>query len=278
MIDTMLANGRLQPRHRGVYTVGHCAHTEFDRETDALLACGEHCLLSHHSGAALWRFRPRSVNRPIDVTIVGREGSRQHSGIRVHRSRTITAKDVRIERGLPVTSPARTFLDIAADLSPREREVALDEALATNIMRLSELIELLGRANGHTAAPPMRALVQQRTHSTLTRSAANERFLGLARAAELPPFETNVLLYGFEADFFWRAARVATEVDSFQWHNTRTAYHRDRKKARVFADHDILLTPITWELMDTEPFAIVARLSRQIAERTATRTRQDDAA
>ena len=46
--------------------------------------------------------------------------------MRVHRSRILEANDVRIRHGLPVTSPARTLLDIAPTATYRQLELAFD--------------------------------------------------------------------------------------------------------------------------------------------------------
>ena len=49
----------------------------------------------------------------VDVTVAGGQTGKP-KGVHVHRTRRLDAQDVRIHRGLPVTSPARTLLDNAA--------------------------------------------------------------------------------------------------------------------------------------------------------------------
>lgn len=63
----------------------------------------------------------------IHVT-VQRDRRPSLAGVRIHQSRRLTAADLRIRAGLPVTSPAQTLLDVAPMLSDRRLELALVRA------------------------------------------------------------------------------------------------------------------------------------------------------
>lgn len=153
MVRHRLRTGHLIRIYRGVYAVGHLARIELARETASLLVCRDGALLSHHSAAALWRIRPSTADaEPVEVLVLGSESARQ-PGILCHRTRTLHPRDVRIRQGLPVTSPARTLLDITPDLSTRELEWTLDEALTSRIMSNSQLGELLARNQTRRGTP-----------------------------------------------------------------------------------------------------------------------------
>jgi hypothetical protein len=51
---------------------------------------------------------------PFEVTV---RALRKRNGIKVHRSRALTRRDITRQHGIPVTSPARTVLDIAPRLT-----------------------------------------------------------------------------------------------------------------------------------------------------------------
>jgi hypothetical protein len=104
--------------HRGVYAVGHTAPTPLAAETAALLACGEHAVLSHGTAARLWRLLDDDT---IHVTIRGRHGPRP-DGVHVHRTNRLTRGEVKVVEGLPVTSPARTLADLGATVHRRTLE------------------------------------------------------------------------------------------------------------------------------------------------------------
>ena len=120
-IARRVADGRLRPLHRGVYLVGPIE----DDWTDAMaaaLACGPGAVVSHHAAAAIWGLRP--WNGPIDVTTTRRLRRRQ--GIRVHRTRCLDARDITRRHGIPLTTPARTLLDLAAHLDQRSLARAIE--------------------------------------------------------------------------------------------------------------------------------------------------------
>lgn len=121
-----VATCRLHPVHRGVYLVGHAVMPPLAAETAAILACGDGTDLSHHSAAALWILRPASPAE-VFVTVAGRNPGRR-PGVHVHRVRCLDPADRTRRHGLPVTTPARTILDLAAVSSMRETERAYGEA------------------------------------------------------------------------------------------------------------------------------------------------------
>jgi hypothetical protein len=267
MIARRVAGGSLVPLHGAVYAVGHAAPVPLGDETAALLACGHGAVLSHLTAAAVWGLLP-AAEGPIHVTVPAGSGVRGREGITAHRSRTLSPDDVAFHEGLPIVSAARALLEIAALGGRSELERALDEGLACRRTTRAQVAAVLARSGRRPGARGLAALLGARSAGTgVTRSRANARFLAIVRAAGLPEPEANVRLLGFEADFYWPQARVAVEVDGYQWHASRRAFERDRRKDAAFADGEISLTRLTWEQMDTGALAIAARLSRLIAER-----------
>ena len=86
----------------------------------AVLACGPDAALSHQSAAALWRIVARWPSAPH----VTAPRDRRHPGIHVHRS---THVDATTHYGIPVTTPARTLVDLADVLTPRQLTRAVNE-------------------------------------------------------------------------------------------------------------------------------------------------------
>jgi predicted transcriptional regulator of viral defense system len=125
-VGRRVAAGRLHRVHRAVYAVGHPVLGAHGRWLAAVLACRPGAVLSHASAGALWEIRPSAAER-IDVTLPG-AGRPRAPRLRVHRARGLGTEDVTTRRGIPVTSPERTILDLAASLSERELEKVLDRA------------------------------------------------------------------------------------------------------------------------------------------------------
>ena len=116
-ITRRVADGRLHRLHRGVFLLGPLTGP-WTKEMAAVLACGEIAVLSHRSAAALWRIR-RAWLGPPEVTVV-EGGSRGRPGLRIYRTTRLDPRETRRREGVPVTSPARTLLDLAAVTDERD--------------------------------------------------------------------------------------------------------------------------------------------------------------
>src|SRR3954470_14722257 len=112
-IKHRVAEGRLQVLHRGVYAVGHRALRREAWWMAAVLAGGPGAALSYRSAADLWRIRPSSRTR-IDVSVPRHR--RTTPRLELHKVE-LQPDEVITERGIRVTTPARTLLDLASVLT-----------------------------------------------------------------------------------------------------------------------------------------------------------------
>jgi very-short-patch-repair endonuclease len=264
-IEHMIATGSLHPKHAGVYAVGHQTEVEFGAETAALLASREGAVLSYVSAGALWKICPPPRARTeVDVTVLdGR--TRWTPGIRTHRTRRLERLDVRVHKHLPVTSPARTLLDLADVLRPRQLERALDEALALRLVRLAQVAQAIERLPGRRGARALAALVDPRRPSSRTLNDGEETLLGLIRAANLPEPQVNAPFGEFTIDFYWPEHKVALELDGYPYHSTRTAFERDRRKDAAFKAAGIDGNRVSYDQIECEPLAVIARVAQRLA-------------
>ena len=253
--------GLLTPLHRGVYLWGGCIALPGGRELAACLACGRPSYGSHTSAGALWEMiAPRSG--PVEMTVSGEARSR--TGIRVHRTRSLPAADVADVRGIPVTAPARTLLDLAASLDEDELQRALSEAFARQLVTERELISVLARGRGHPGAATLRALLDAPSAHSVTRSHAERRLLGLLSQAGLPVPRTNVRVGGYLVDAFWPKHKLIVEIDGFAVHGHRGAFERDRRRDQRLVAAGFRIMRITWLQLTGQPMLVVANLARAL--------------
>jgi hypothetical protein len=146
-------------------------------------------VLSHRSAAAHWGLLA-SEQGHIDVTAMrARHGT---PTLRVHRSRSLNARDTTIHHGIPTTTVARTLLDLAATTRPDRLERALAQAQRLQLYDHNAIQDVITRTNGHRGRTPLtRATASE---PKLTRSEAEALFLKLARQAGLPEPLTNLTL------------------------------------------------------------------------------------
>ena len=266
-IDRRLAVGRLNRLHRGVYALGPIAVPEA-AEMAAVLACGEGAVLSHRSAAALWHLLPQPAKQgPIDVT-VPRSRSTHRPGIRIHRAGSLRPDEATKLRGIPITTPARTLLDLAAIVTLRELEQATAQALARSLARRSALLSLVAGHRGRSGTRSLRALLDAHERPALTRSEAEERLLAVIRKAQLPTPDVNVRLGPYEVDFLWRDAGLVVEVDGFAFHSDRVRFEADRRRDGELAARGFTVIRVTWRQIAEEPEAVLARLARALARST----------
>jgi very-short-patch-repair endonuclease len=252
-VSHRLREGRLVRRHRGVYQVGPVA-SPLAAEMAAVLACGHGAALSHHTAAALWGLRP--AHPEMHVTIPGR-AIRAPRGVRTHQTLSLRAA---VHRGLPLTTPARTLLDLTSHLSPTELARAAEQAQVLRPTSAAELRAQTGRgATRLSAALP--------AEPSLTRSEAEQRLLELIRSAGLPAPETNVRIAGHEVDLVWRDAKLIVEVDGYAYHSSRAAFERDRVRDADLMQAGYRVLRVTWLQLTRTPRAVVARLATLLGVR-----------
>ncbi|MEX2284216.1 MAG: DUF559 domain-containing protein [Gemmatimonadota bacterium] len=262
VIDRRVRANRLRKVHRGVYRVGPLVAPR-SCELAAVLACGPHALLSHRNAGTLWQLLPADAETaPIDVSVSrGNRGRRPN--IRMHRVSLSADDDTNLE-GIPVTSVRRTILDLAALLGGRDLERALAQAERLHRLDRSTLRSMATSHAGRPGAPVLRGLLQNEAGPALTRSEAEERFLGLIRKAQLPAPETNVQLGEYEVDFLWRREQLVVEVDGFAFQSSRQNFETDRRRDARLTARGLSVMRVTWRQVVHEPEAMVARLAQSL--------------
>lgn len=182
---------RLHPIHRGVFAVGHTRLSRLGRWMAAVLACGPGAVLSHASAAALWQIKDSNKGK-TDVTV--RPGAKRRRGIDVHRS-SLPFDEVTNHDGIPVTTVARTILDVAATAGPAQIERMLREAEYLCLDDAVGVDALLARYPNRPGTRSLRRAQQCMHESTgRIRSDLEERFKALLLKANLPPPDLNASL------------------------------------------------------------------------------------
>jgi very-short-patch-repair endonuclease len=219
---------RLHRLHRGVYSVGHDALKPEAYWLAAVLACGPGAVLSHAAAAAHWNIRG-SAATVVDVTVPNRGGRRPRKGLRVHRSGRLTLEEVTVHEGIPVTTVARTLLDLADVLPAQALKRAIDEA---EYLRLLDMTSLIAAVNGNPGRRGATVLKLAQEEPARTRTELERRFLELVDRRGLPKPRVNSRVEGYEADFVWPEDKVIVETDGRDAHTTRSAFERDRLRDR----------------------------------------------
>ena len=207
--------GGLHRVHRGVYAVGHAGLTMHGRLLGAVKACGDGAALSHVSAAVLWRLLSWDEARPTDVMA---KGARRVPGITIHRTRN-PPETVRYDR-IPVTTPARTLIDLSSVLPFKPLRRAVREALVRKRITAAEAERIVKGGDQPTRSP------------------LEDAVLDLIEAHGLPAPDVNTPLpNGYVPDFRWPDLRLILEADGATYHDNPLAREDDAHRQAQLEAH-----------------------------------------
>jgi predicted transcriptional regulator of viral defense system len=261
-INRRIRAGRLHRVHRGVYAVGHRRLTQRGRWMAAVLAGGEDAVLSHRSAAALWQLLPGrgpiQVSTPRDL--------RKRKTIHFH-SQSLQFDEVTTHDGIPVTTVARTLLDIAA--TERDQlERAFNEAEFRRRWDAVGVAELVRRHRGQPGTRRLTKLIEDGARG-IAREELEHRFQTLVEQFDLPrPLLNQPLTIEDRTiypDATWPDAKVIVELDSRAAHETTSRFDSDRERDRLLALAGWVVVRVTWKHLTTDAERVAADLLALIA-------------
>jgi Transcriptional regulator, AbiEi antitoxin len=225
-IKRRLRSGVLLREHRGVYRVGHRAPSVEARYLAAVLACGQGALLSGRAAGHLLGVLRGAAPRAEVIA----QAARRVPGVVTRQTRKIDPRDATRWRGIPVTTVARTLVDLAALLPVDELARACHEAGVRHRTTPAQVDAVLARRPNSPGAAKLRQILRGDVRVTLSKLEA--RFLARLRRAGLPLPQTNRPAGGRRVDCRWAEHRLTVELDSYRYHHTRYAWEQDRRRER----------------------------------------------
>jgi hypothetical protein len=254
-------NGRLFPSHPGVYSVGTPPITPLERAMAAVLACGEGAVLSHGSALALWGIWKR-WGIPFDVIV---KADRRPKGVRVHRNK-LNKQDITRHHSIPVTTLARTLLDMAPEMRPKSLNRAVNNGRLADQLSLDALLDVVQRHPNHRGTKHLKAVLGIATRRP-TRSDFERSFPAFCERYGLPRPEMNFPFGKHELDAFFPEEKVIVELDSWLFHSSRTSFEDDRAKDADTTAAGCVTVRITDERYEKRAAEEAARLRRILAQR-----------
>lgn len=259
-VGVRVRNGRLHRRYAGVYAVGHTGLSLEGQFMAAVKACGPAAVLSHFSAAALFGLI-RWEDRWPEVTVTS-AGTHLQRGLRVHRTRLLDPGDVTRRRGIPVTSPARTLLDLAAVLPYPSLRRAIREAQSLHLVSLRRLTQVLTRLRPRRGAANFARVLA--TGYQPTRSVLEDVVLDLLVSGGLMAPAVNVPLLlerrRIVPDFRWPAHHLILEADGAAWHDHRLAREDEAERQALLEAHGERVLRVTWHQAMTRRPQTLARI------------------
>lgn len=233
----------------------------------AVLAMGKGATLSHHSAAHVWALL---ADAPDELELTGPKQLRT-PGVISHRH-LLTAAETTFRRRLPVTTAARTLLDLAETVPARSLGPIVDEALRRRIVTLAGL-EAIGRAHagvGRRRMASFREVLRERGVGYDPGANDGEKRMDrLWDELGLPPAEKQYQVrIGRRTYVLDRAIphlMIGVEWNGYEYHRGRSRFDHDHERRLDLMAAGWVLIEFT---MRSAPARIAESVWRAVSERS----------
>jgi len=267
----LLEQGWLVEILRGAYLLGSSRPSDWQLLVAAWRLAGPGAVVSHSSAGRIHRIYgvvpPRRAPEErgqgvVELTII-RPSHRRPPGCLVHRYAQLPAEHITTHRGVKVTTPARTLIDLTPVLPPAVLEKAVDEGAIARLWTPQGLMAVVERSPGRQGIDTLRRILAARTGQGRTDSPLENR---VVRAlASFGPFETQYQVVidqqVYVLDLAWPRFLVAVECEGWEVRaRSRGKFDHDRRRANLLTSHGWTLVRLTAAMSDDEMRAAVFRV------------------
>ena len=236
----------------------------------AILSVAVEAVASHQTAAILWQLTDQDR---YPIHIVTSRPRWKARAFQVHRSTDLAEPYVTIYSGIPVTTPTRTIIDVAATSPAWRAERVLDTALRKGLTSLDELAEIVSdlARQGRRGVKLVRELIDARADWIgVTESELEDQFRRLLNELDLPLPLTQYEVSdngGFVArvDFAYPDQEVAIELDGFAFHTDPASFTLDRERQNRLLMAGFRVLRYTARDLRSRPKQVAQELQRALA-------------
>lgn len=254
-----LRTGRWMQLHTGVYGLAGHAPSWRRRLWAAHLHAGPGSVLARETAGRLQGFEPVPPGRSV---LIVERNARAPAGVIWVRTPDLAPSDVTLLAGLPpVTTAARTVVDLAAVLGPARLRLAVEQGILERRFSAAEVGGVLARVrrSGKPGVRRMdRVLDAVGPGDDLPRSEL-ERLLDavVARAGLPAPLREHPLpgargRTGF-VDRYWPDAALIVEADGRRWHARHQQMRADADRTLEAQAVGVETSRLLWEHLSHDP-------------------------
>ncbi|MSW50977.1 MAG: DUF559 domain-containing protein [Actinobacteria bacterium] len=232
-IARRVSSARLFRVLRSVYSPAPCVD-EWGRRWAAVLAIdADRAVLSHWSAGVIHRMLQPRIG-PVHVTMPG-SGRGGTAGVVVHRSRSLGPDDVVVVRGLRVTTPERTVIDVAARADDDLVRRMIREGEFQGALRDGAVRDAVAGRSGHRGLARVRRTDPATVEGALRQTPLEDELDRLLIRAAVPGLVRQFQVTGasgsvYRTDFACPAIRLAIEADGRSAHRRASAFETDRTR------------------------------------------------
>lgn len=260
-IKHRLERGRLhRTPWRGVYAVGRPNLTRPGFLIAAVKACGDEAALSHFSAAELWGIARQRAGAVHVTTPRSRRGKQ---GIQLHRRADIATTT---RKGIPVTTPVETLIDLTA--AGGNVEAAVNEADKLGVIGVEALRRALDHVDPRPGVTKLARMIDIATF-IYTDTELERAFVPIALRAGLPKPRGQYWIKKKRYDFYFEELGIVVETDGGTFHRTPFQQTADRRGEHAAYLADLLPLRFTHGQIRYAPAEVEAVLSAAGSSRAA---------
>ncbi|MGB7859852.1 MAG: type IV toxin-antitoxin system AbiEi family antitoxin domain-containing protein [Acidimicrobiia bacterium] len=225
---------------------------------------------SHQSAARIHRLdRARELAPTVSVPI---RRTKDFPGVAIHQLTDLTDEHIVLVRGLPVTGPERTIVDLAAVLSDGHLERIVDTSVAARRVNLAELNKLfmeLGR-QGKPGTRRLRRILETRASGYVApESELERRLVKLIEESGLPKpdfqFKPEWLApTNGRVDLAYPESMLIVEADGRRWHALLNSFESDRLRDNAAQLAGWRILRFTWKAVVDDPLGVAAAVRQAL--------------
>lgn len=218
----------------------------------AVLGARSNTVASHTTAAAVWHLR--HVDRHSAGLHLTGERRVQLKGVIAHVGR-ITDDERTIHRGIPVTTPERTIMDLAGTLTLHQLGECLDDALRRGLVQLKRLRRLVTQAaasrHGRRLLAPLHQLLADRIPGYRPDESDFEKKMNAEwDRLSLPHPERQFKVHcgkkTYRLDVALPDTKIGVEWDSLAHHGTRSGMDNDSDRRAELTAEGWVIIGFTW--------------------------------
>lgn len=271
VIEARIRAGRWERVARGVYSFPGWAPSWRRSLMAACLEAGPGAVVSHEAAAALHGLATFS---PGPVVVMLAHGDHQHLRTgRLRQSTDLRSHHCKVVGGIPVTTVARTLVDLAAVIRPGRLRIAVEDALAARSCTLPSLSECHAelRRPGKRGIGAVDLVLRALGPGPIRSASELERLLRrvLVEGGLPEPVREYEAPWGRDTpgrvDLAYPPAKVILEADSRRWHTRERDFEIDRRRDREAQLAGWQVYRFTWQDLVNDPEGVVETVRRALA-------------
>ena len=224
---------------------------------------GGECWVCGPTAAAVHGLDGFALRRPFHL-LLPRSRNVRRAGVSFHTTMVIPPIDRETSVGIPITSPTRTLIDIAAHETATRLTAALDGAVRDGLTSEDLLYRRIAalRAKGRYGIPTLLDVLAGREVTRGGHSWLEREYLRLLSVAGLPPPDTQAVLARagdrfVRVDCRFPGTPVVVELLGYRFHRTALQMARDAERLNALVLEGLAPYQFTYAQVVTQPDVVI---------------------